>query len=196
MTLDTVKMNRFTLAFDDAALEREFLDEYSASMRSRVRVLWLVVAALVAALPIVGSSDIQQTTRVIRYGLIEPTMVLAVAATFASRTTFRRVFVGTTGLAVYVLLFQAQAQALLVANRVPDSATVPVDLLMSLGVSAVPPRSFSAQALASTDARAGRRSPGASSRACRAPGEPALHPSSSVGPRRRARHPPRSRASR
>jgi hypothetical protein len=59
MTLDSVKMNRFTLAFDDAGLEREFLDDRArrSSARQGVRstlvtiCLWLALAGMTMQWP-------------------------------------------------------------------------------------------------------------------------------------------------
>jgi len=111
MGLDTVKMNRFTLAFDDAGLEREFLDEYADSVRMQVRVLWgLVVVCSLAVLPLDVRAHVPMLARVVRYGIMLPVTLLGLGITFASAKTFRRAYVPATVMAVCGLLANAPLQ--------------------------------------------------------------------------------------
>ena len=100
MALDTVKMNRFTLAFDDPGLEREFLDEYADSVRIQIRLVWSVGAGLTLAAALMAPpTRFGLISTVVQLGMIGPAIVLGVGATFLPKAQFRRFGPAASGVA-------------------------------------------------------------------------------------------------
>jgi class 3 adenylate cyclase len=92
MTLASVRMNRVTLAFDDAEFERDFRDEYTDSVRLQVRRAYVAGIIGLAAIAIADlDTPVAHIARLIRYGFVFPAMLPALLATFTSTATFRRV---------------------------------------------------------------------------------------------------------
>jgi hypothetical protein len=88
MALDAVKMNRFTLAFDDAGLEREFLDEYADSMRMQMRYLLLVVAVLLPMMSFLDPPDARAPlAQVLRLALGLPVALVGLGQPRSGRTS-------------------------------------------------------------------------------------------------------------
>ena len=92
MPLNTVKMKRFTLAFDDVELEREFLAEYTDAMRRQMQ-RFAFVAVLFCALAALGDADTRVgfVSRAVRYALASPAILLILIVTRLPTSPFRRV---------------------------------------------------------------------------------------------------------
>jgi class 3 adenylate cyclase len=120
MALDTVRMNRFTLAFDDARLEREFLDDYADSVRLQVRAVWLMALVF---LPLCNALDAADATRfyvrVVRFSIAFPAEVLALAVTWAAPGMFRRSWAVANGVALSAVGCCLILPALVCAAYVP-----------------------------------------------------------------------------
>ena len=110
-TLDTVRMNRLTLAFDDAGLEREFLDGHADAARSQLRVTYLVVGVGFASLLLTdASTHVPPMAVAVRNFIAFPALGIGLASTFLSRRAFRRVYVAVTAVALSAILFQIPLQ--------------------------------------------------------------------------------------
>ena len=98
-------MNRFTLAFDDARLEREFLDEYADSARGQVRAMWIVAIMATAVVSVLDPDDERAfVARVVRCGLALPAAMLIIGLTYAPLATFRRTWAAAHNAAGCVVL--------------------------------------------------------------------------------------------
>jgi hypothetical protein len=121
MSFDTVQMNRFTLAFDDAALEREFLDEYADSTRLQMRGVCLVVGAMLLAFAAIDPpGPIGFYTGVLRYSVAGPTLLPALALTFAPAKLFRRFWAVLYAAFAALNLAVVPALLVLIPLRVPS----------------------------------------------------------------------------
>jgi len=133
MGLDTVKMNRFTLAFDDAGLEREFLDGHADAARTQLRVTWLVVGVGFASLLLTdASAHVPPMSSAVRNLIAFPALGIGLASTFLSVGAFRRVYVAVTSVALSAILFQIPLQIVAMMLWVPNWTTT-VDLEVAPG---------------------------------------------------------------
>ena len=89
-------MSPITLAFEDAAIERQFLDDYADSVRLQVRGIWIMaILVLLAFAGVDPPGDVGFYTRVVRYGFGLPITLFGLAVSFAPMKTFRRVWAAT-----------------------------------------------------------------------------------------------------
>jgi class 3 adenylate cyclase len=131
MTPDTAKMNRFTLAFDDAGLEREFLDASVETTRRLMRAVWLVVFVAVPAVGLVdANTQVGREIQITRLAICEPAVLIGLATTFLPPTTFRRVGSFANGLSVSMFLALVPLQNLTLEVWPPTWA--PADDLVTL----------------------------------------------------------------
>ena len=123
MTLDTVKMNRFTLAFDDAGLEREFRDEYADSFRMRTRYVMLATLSLTVA----GFAGDPRThlwfiVGTCRFCFAVVPALVGVPLTFTSPNTLRRLGTPIIRLGWYMVLGFIPSAEFAIARWVPTWA--------------------------------------------------------------------------
>jgi hypothetical protein len=114
------RSTRFTLAFDDASPERDFLDQYADSVRLQVRGALIVVIVILLALAGVDPpGDVGFYQRIVRYAVGALTVLPMLALTFAPPQTFRRAWAATTAIVAAVNMATMPAILIILSLRVP-----------------------------------------------------------------------------
>jgi hypothetical protein len=121
MTLDTVKMHRATLAFDDVRLEREFLDEYADSVRLQMRYLCLAGVVVVFALNALDApGDLGSCFRFVRNVMDIPAFAVGIGVSFQPPRLFRRLYAFVYGIAGWVLVAVSPVTVFVAQRWVPS----------------------------------------------------------------------------